>query len=178
MSDCAFHSELEAYHDGELAAESFDRFQKHLAGCAACSAELERLREFSIQISAASVADITPGELAGIHAAVDREIDEQDASLPLLRTAGMLAALAASVLIICGIWWLDTRPASNGTLATGTPAALAPEWEQMATTLQARPSPGVAHDSFFSPHYAATLDFMLNNLLTTEHKPWAKRNSF
>ena len=177
MADCEFHLHLSAYHDRELDAETSRRIESHLAVCPACLAELAGMRDLSTRISAAvdggRTGEIAPRESARIHLAVDRAGEDAPLSMPLLRTAGLLTALAASILIISGVWLLETRTA-QGDMAVRVPVgqsvALAPDWERVATTLRADPRAG--ENSMF---YA--IDWMLNNLVQTERKPWAKPNS-
>lgn len=192
MSDCDFQPLLAAYRDGELDGASRRRIEGHLTECPACAAELARLRALSAQIEAAAVTadlDAGPDAMARMHRAVDRAAAADDLdTLPLLRTAGLLAALAASVLIISGVWLLDLRHAAGTAAATGgggsgEVAAIPPDWERIATTLRAQPRPGVGDDSPFAPRYAAAIDWMLDSLLPppnprTEGKPWPEPRSF
>src|SRR5258706_4804707 len=104
MTECDFHPQLDAYHDRELNAEARQRFEEHLKECPTCSRELSAMRAISARIESALPHDIDATESSRIHAVVDRVADEQPESLPLLRTAGLLSALAASVLIIGGVW--------------------------------------------------------------------------
>ena len=188
MSDCNFQRLLVAYHDGEHDDCTQLRVEKHLADCPACAAELSELRELSARIEAATGDCVDREALARMHGAVDRVAATDAARLPLLRTAGLLGALAASVLIIAGVWLLDTRRdrAGPADLAAagraGDTVAIMPDWERVAMTLRAEPRPGIGADSPLSPHYAATIRWMLDGLLPaggrTEGKPWAEPKSF
>ncbi len=54
---------LEAYHDGELAGRRLHQVQSHLAQCAACRAELDRLQALSTLLQASPAAShLTPPE--------------------------------------------------------------------------------------------------------------------
>jgi predicted anti-sigma-YlaC factor YlaD len=54
---------LGAYHDGELRGRRAQQVEAHLAGCAACRAELESLRELSALLGESpAAADLTPSE--------------------------------------------------------------------------------------------------------------------
>jgi anti-sigma factor RsiW len=181
MKDCDFQPLLGPYHDGELDSPSVERVERHLPECPACAAELTLLRGMSTQIAAAPGTDIDPAESARLHSAIDRASNEADDIQPLFRTAGLLAALAASVLIVSGVWLLDTRGADLGARSAGqAPASMvvsAPEWERVAVTLRAEPRSGLTNDSVYAPRYASTVQWMLDGLIPTERKPWAKPKS-
>lgn len=54
---------LEAYHDGELDGRRLHQVESHLAQCAACRAELERLRALSTLLQTSpAVSRLTPPE--------------------------------------------------------------------------------------------------------------------
>lgn len=197
MSTCEFQLRVAALHDGELPPPAARLVRAHLAHCPSCAAELSALRGLSARITGeiAARADSDAPALAGMHRAVDRAAaamtDADLKTLPLLRTAGLLGALAASVLIIAGVWLLDAPPAPQladeagaGSATAGTLVAIPPDWERVATTLRAQPRPGVVgDDSPFAPHYAAAIDWMLDGLLPppaapNEVKPWSGPRSF
>jgi anti-sigma factor RsiW len=191
MADCPFQLRLDAYHDGELDAAERARVEAHLSTCATCAAELAEMRALSARIGTATASgEVSADESRGMHAAVRREAeqarDERERSMPLLRTAGMLSALAASVLIISGAWLMELRPAAK---APGQEArvALQPEWERVAMTLRADPRPELMDESRFadSPHYAAEIDWMLRGLDLSAagnaaggQRSWEKPGSF
>src|SRR2546430_873067 len=146
MVECPFQLRLDAYHDGELDAGERAGVEAHLAACPTCAAELAEMRALSARIgAAAAVGVIGSGESRGMHEAVRREAqevrDERERSIPLLRTAGMLSALAASVLIISGAWLMELRPVGGRTRTPGMQARveIQPEWERVAMTLRADP---------------------------------------
>lgn len=179
MSDCHSQLLIDAYHDRELDRESMAKVERHLTECTACTAHLASLRDLSARINvAAGSRGINQKETSRLHQAVtNAEHSSESDSLPLFRTMGLLGALAASVLIVCGVWLLDTKyPELNSALPGNASVALAPEWERVATTGYADPSPGLSGDTFFSPRYA--VDWMLDDLTVTERKPWAKPKSF
>ena len=178
MNECHFQLLIDAYHDRELDRESIAKVERHLTECTACTAYLASLRDLSARISvAAGSRGINQIESARLHQAVTNAGNDESDSLPLFRTRGLLGALAASVLIVCGVWLLDTKsPELNSALPGNASVALAPEWERVATTGYADPSPGLSGDTFFSPRYA--VDWMLDDLTVTERKPWAKPKSF
>src|SRR2546421_1803159 len=116
MIECDFQLQLDAYHDRELDAEARRRFEQHLKDCPTCPAELAAMRALSARIEAATPDDINGDESARIHEAVNQADDAQPVSFPL-RTAGLLSALAASVLIISGVWLMDLRGSANPNVA-------------------------------------------------------------
>ena len=179
MSECHFQILIGAYYDRELDREAAAKVEAHLAGCAICTGELAGMGDLSARIStAASWSGMDRAESARLHRAV-RDAGEEvsdSLSLPLFRTMGLLGALAASVLIVSGVWLLDMKSELNSSVTGGHPVALAPEWERVATTGYADPSPGLMGDTFFSPRYA--VDWMLDDLTLMEHKPWVKPKSF
>ena len=192
---CEFRAGVALLHDGELDAGDADLVRAHVARCATCAAELAELRELSARIAAdvSTLDDVDGTALAAMHRAVDRAAAFEDANLaplPLLRTAGLLGALAASVLIVAGIWLLDASRGSRPMGGIGNAGvrgdlvAIPPDWERVATTLRAQPRPGVVgDDSPFAPHYAAAIDWMLDGLLPppavpNEAKSWSAPRSF
>ena len=178
MSECNFQLLIDAFHDRELDREATAQVERHLTECEACKAQLASLRDLSARISvAAGSRGINHAETARLHQAVSNAGDLKSDSLPLFRTMGLLGALAASVLIVSGVWLLDTKSNELSSVSpNNAPVALAPEWERVATTGYADPSPGLLGDTFFSPRYA--VDWMLDDLTVTERKPWAKPKSF
>jgi hypothetical protein len=192
---CEFRVGVALLHDGELEPVDAAFVRAHAAHCPACAAELAALRELSARIAAdlSSLDEADDAPLVAMHRAVDRAARTERADLtplPLLRTAGLLGAMAASVLIVAGAWLLD---APRGSLPTGAATipgindqlvAIPPDWERIATTLRAQPRPGVVgDDSPFAPHYAAAIDWMLDGLLPppavpNEAKSWSGPRSF
>lgn len=134
MSDCQFHSRLDAYYDGELSAAEAEQITRHLSGCESCSAALARLRELSQAMARFQPASISQIELARLHRNLDRI---QDPSLLRLSTA--LATMAASVLII-SLTWITQAPA----IAPHPARAVSPDsdkpWYKMAMG-EPQPSP-------------------------------------
>ena len=188
MKDCDLQPLLGAYHDRELDAMDVAKIEDHLRACSRCTAELAALREISRRIASASLSasldELDPAESTRLHQAVHAIEGESD-NQPLYRIAGLFAALAASVLIVSGVWLLEIHPASQ--IAVQTPvvselngrAVTAPEWERVAMSLRADPRPLVTGNSlFFALRYSSTVDWMLNGLLPgrppKELKPWEK----
>ena len=178
MTECSFQLLIDAFHDRESDRDTTAKVERHFAECTVCAAYLASLRDLSARISiAAGSHGMNQTETARLHQAVTNAGHDESVSLPLFRTMGLLTALAASVLVVCGVWLLDTKsPDFNAALSGNASMALAPEWERVATTGYADPSPGLSGDTFFSPRYA--VDWMLDDLTVTERKPWAKPKSF
>ena len=167
MSDCQFQSRVEAYHDGELAAEGRRAVEEHVAACDACAAELAWLRSVSQSLGRRRGADVTPALLDRVHAAVDAagEESQRDAyPISLYRTAGALMAIAASVLIVSCVWLNELpAPAGPGNPAGGVAVAEAPAWERVALTLRADPLPsGLDGEAYLAD--ARLADWVLRGL--------------
>jgi anti-sigma factor RsiW len=195
MNDCPFQPLLSACHDGELDAAAQRRFKRHLTNCPACAAALGSLEDLSARIAAAVAAndlEDSSRALARMHRGLDHAaaahqsapVLAKPARGPILRFAAPFAAIAASILIIGGVWLLDTtRPTGaigpNALAETEAPetsvVAVAPDWERMATTLRADPRWEATADG---PHYADAIHWMLEGLKLTEETPWPLPKSF
>ena len=162
MADCRFQSRLNAFHDGELDEASARQFEMHLKSCATCPAELESLREVSRQFRQLPDTTISPARVSRIHAAVD----EANEPANILRLAGLLSGLAASVLIVATAWMFESPTPARAPrlLVIGNPPAA--EWEHVATTLEVRPLPQENWPAQRTPMLAdaRTADWMLRNL--------------
>jgi anti-sigma factor RsiW len=172
MQPCEFNSRLDAFHDHELDAEAAAQVAEHVKHCPTCAEALERLQRvsaiFSHDRDESAAMERSAADLLPIHAAVDREIAA--AAMPVdggfWRIAGMMGALAASVLIIASAWLLET-PAARPPL--GPVASTGPAWERVATTLDVDPLPQVNADplvdhSALADAHADVTDWMLANL--------------
>jgi len=118
MSECEYAQKLGAYHDGELPPAQAAEMEEHIASCAACAAELGRIRALSEMLKQVRQPQVPAATLRRLHRRVD--------SLPNLtihRLAEIAAAVAAAVLVTCSVL---LATASAGT----APAASLPEgWE-------------------------------------------------
>jgi anti-sigma factor RsiW len=104
---------LEAYHDGELNGRRLHLVESHLAQCAACRAELERLQAFSTLLQASPAASrLTPPErfVAQVSLRLPRHqahpLPDRAASIGWrLTPVGLLGAYAIlqAVFVIAGI---------------------------------------------------------------------------
>jgi anti-sigma factor RsiW len=99
MSDCQLTQQVAAYHDGELDAGRRGEMDRHLAQCPACAAELRQLRSMSRWFADAESPRLSQISVQRMHRRVEAAVDE-----PLVRTARILSALAAAVLIVGSIW--------------------------------------------------------------------------
>lgn len=74
---------LPRYHDGELSEEAARRVELHLAGCAACRAELAALREMSrLLAGAVEPLPAAAAEAAALWQAVQPRLGEQREPVP------------------------------------------------------------------------------------------------
>jgi anti-sigma factor RsiW len=150
MDVCEFNSRLDAFHDRELDATAAAAVAEHVRHCPACADALEQLQRVSTLFShdreESAAAEVSAAEILSIHAAVDRQIAGRSLSpvdRNFWRTAGMLSALAASVLIIASAWLWETPAARPH---SGAVASAGPAWERVATTLDVDPLPQVNAD--------------------------------
>jgi len=125
MNDCEQASRLGAYHDGEMSADCRTDFERHLAQCPICAAELERIRGLARLLGFLPLPQISQSALARMH----RKVDALP-STSIRRMAGALAAAAAMVLVVCTIGLARWSPAE------GAPIAM-PLWEAQAVAQQA-----------------------------------------
>jgi anti-sigma factor RsiW len=146
MSDCKYQQLLNAYHDGELDTQAHEDVHRHVQTCYLCRDQLGQIRRLSGLIRAAEANrqgdDIRPDELRRIHSAV-RQVEHDQ---PLMRIAGFMSAVAASLLIISAAWLAELpRPTS----IARTPAPLSidtPEWQQVALREYVPPVPFQTED--------------------------------
>jgi Putative zinc-finger len=122
------HWDVAAYALGVLDHGEIERYERHLAECASCAADLEYLLPASRLL-----ADVDP---VHIRAAVDTQL--MDRLLSAVRidrhrgrrrqrltiTVGTaLAAAAAAVVVLAGATWLDTVPTDEDINAALSPSA-------------------------------------------------------
>jgi anti-sigma factor RsiW len=125
MADCSYRSTVEAYHDGELDAARGAEFERHLASCQPCTAELAGLRKMSGVFAAAPVNRLSQIGLYRLHANLDLLTDRG-----LLWLARVMTGLAASVLVVGSIWLTRAKPAVP---VNGSVISLALQAEESAT---------------------------------------------
>ena len=159
MHDCQFKTRLSAYHDAELTAADIEAVNEHLPTCETCSAELATIRDVSSALAAYEPDPISQIELARLHRAIDR-VDDGN----VIRLAGKLAAVAASVLIIC-MAWMSQSPVGSPVAQHPDQQACPSDWTDLA--MGAPPeAPGVPTDlTSGAPHdTGVAIDFMLNGI--------------
>jgi anti-sigma factor RsiW len=183
MTDCPFQPQLDAYHDGELTPQAAQRLEEHLGACATCSAELRAMRDLSAQIRfAAGPESVEAGEARRLHASLERTAAQRQSESGVLLRMAAAFSVAASVLLVGGIWLLELTPHSPKRQQTQqTPQlVVSPEWERIALTRHVDPRPELLNqtpDFPISPSHLA-VNRMLDDLTPNEEMPWAKRDSF
>jgi hypothetical protein len=155
MADCSFHPQINAYHDGELDGATARLVSEHLSTCAACREELAVVEGISRLFVAKTHSQMLPLELARLHqrldGAADRGVGKRPAEMDFLRTAGMLSALAASIMVISGVWLAEFPSRHAAALSPGVAVVPAsdrislpaniPDWERTALRLRVEPLP-------------------------------------
>jgi len=170
MSDCPYKSRLHAYYDGQLAAEPSRQIREHIAGCQICAQELDELAKLSRALAMVQFGEMTPLELARLHRNLDVSTQRG-----ILRLAGALSAVAASVLII-SLAWLSQTPASRTVIGTVQgPTHSLEAWERLAmgeNVPAGAPNPGGLPDRGVAAAQAADrnlTNWMLDNLRKPNH---------
>jgi len=98
MSGCAYEPKVSAFYDGELPETERAAFEAHLAGCAICTAELERVQSLSDELRAARQPRLTEMDKARLRqtaAAEAGRLAKGDG-----RWARWLTAAAAAVFLV------------------------------------------------------------------------------
>jgi hypothetical protein len=141
-SQCPDSTRLSAYYDGELDDEARRVVELHVKGCPACAAELEKLHGVSQLFGSMQTQPLGDDELARLHGAVDQSTQAVNRSA--MRIAGFLMMAAASIMLICGAWLVETPGASHLRGGAGVQVRVPsmPEWERVAITLRTDPLPG------------------------------------
>lgn len=160
MTPCPFELRLEAFHDGELSPAERLGVEQHLAGCGECAAHLRWLESVSAALSPVVGGEITPAELAAVHAALEDVQAGEKRSV--FRAAVAVMSLAASILIVSLVWYLQL-PSLASPPRSGTQVAEIPAWERTAVTLRLDPLP-TELESEPSLADARLADWMLSGL--------------
>src|SRR5258708_6293157 len=119
MANCSFNDQLDAYHDGELDERRRRTLEIHLVGCGECAKRLAELQDIAEMFAAAPRPQISQIAMHRLHRSVDAAMEHG-----LLRFAGAVSGIAASVLLV-GSMWLSR--------ATDAPQA-APPWVEASTS--------------------------------------------
>jgi anti-sigma factor RsiW len=117
---------LHGYADGELDAANALRFEQHLAGCAGCAAELERLEALRQAIAQDAVRwPASPALRERVTAAIAREV-VRPSTLPAVPITAMLSGLLdyvrrwslvpALAVLAVGLFLVVSRPEPGQTL--------------------------------------------------------------
>ena len=133
--DCPQSPRAHAWCDGELDPQAARAFEAHWGECPVCQREVEQVRQLARLFDDARSRNISSDSMARLHEAIDQfgELDEQRRAAAILPMARVLLALAASVLIVAGVWTYDTPRANH----TGSAVVVqrwnaAPQWERWA----------------------------------------------
>jgi anti-sigma factor RsiW len=161
MSECPLFNLIPACHDGELDADKRQALLRHAETCPDCAAELAWLQSVSRTLTATGAPDITEPELVRLHEAV--ESADAAEGRGVLRIGGALAALAASIIVVSGVWISELGPAPAATRAPSVSVAEAPAWERVAVTLRVDLPASELNDEVFLAD-AGVADWMLNAL--------------
>jgi anti-sigma factor RsiW len=180
MNPCPFQLRVEAYHDGEIDAEERSAVEQHVATCPTCAADLAWMRGVSRSF-ATTPAGMTPAERGRLQDALkaamagegqtgadaDLEEGEEEAEsdpVSLYRTAGVLSAIAASILLL-SVVWLNELPSGTRKPVGGTAVAVGevPAWERVAINLRADPLPNTPGGEVYLAD-ARLADWMLQGL--------------
>lgn len=170
MNECRFQPLISAYYDEELDVNQAADIAGHLQGCPICAAELSLSRQMSAGIAKAVGQSLESKLAARIHAAIDRETEVKPArdSFMLLRTSKLLMAMAASVLIVSGVWLLELRSNSSMSPVDASSQSMAKlvsaDWEHYAMNPNSVPQIRGIEESVFSPRYARTVKMMRDGL--------------
>ena len=116
---CDQARQVHLLHDGELSPVEAQALEAHLAQCASCAAELDRLRGLSRQFDMLERPRLPQIVRQRIVATAEREQERS-----IMRLVNRFAAMAAS-LAIAGTVWSMTASASN-------PVPPPDSWEQAA----------------------------------------------
>ena len=98
---------LTEYLDGELPADDAAAVEEHTAGCGACRAELDALRQTAALLKSLPKADAPSGLAQNVTASLDREVaDHRRAALMRwMHVGGWLSAAAAVIIVIQLVPW-------------------------------------------------------------------------
>jgi len=99
MQRCKYSRQLSSYYDGELSYAEQAELRRHVQSCASCAKELEQLRKLSRLLKAAHAPSMPEAALSRLHGKIG-SVGE----VVVVRLAERLIAVAATVLVACGLW--------------------------------------------------------------------------
>ena len=115
---------LTEYLDGELPADDAAAVEEHTAGCGACRAELDALRQTAALLKSLPKADAPVGLAQNVTALLDREVVHRRAALMRwMHVGGWLSAAAAVIIVIQLLPWQPPRESA----APSRPVTVEPE---------------------------------------------------
>jgi anti-sigma factor RsiW len=132
MNCCQFQNDLYEYLDGALSPEARKAAEQHLSGCAACRVKLEEERQVAHVIGggfqrATESLELPPAVGHRVLAELARDVNparEEHGIVLLWRRLAWPLALAASLLLLAGVWvLLPHGPGRQGLLAQHRAAA-------------------------------------------------------
>ena len=102
---------LTEYLDGELPPEDAAAVEEHTAGCDACRAELDALRQTTALLQSLPKADAPAGLAENVTASLDREIaiHRRAALMRWMHVGGWMSAAAAIIIVIQLAPWQPPR---------------------------------------------------------------------
>jgi anti-sigma factor RsiW len=123
MTKCEHSRSVSAYHDDELPEAQRQFMASHISECLLCAYELKQLRSLSRLLTEANRPQLTAGAMKQMHQSVGKAREHL-----VMRTAEMLTAAAATILIICTAWiW------QGGDVSESVPPVPS-AWETVAVT--------------------------------------------
>ena len=112
MTSCDFEILIGPYHDQELEEDRAAEMAKHIVDCRSCAEHLAEVRRISGVINRIPLDPISGIERSRMYQLVD-QLPRRATESAIIRMAGSLAALAASVLLITSIWLMGTGGSRN-----------------------------------------------------------------
>src|ERR1700743_211642 len=110
MRTCSYGPTVDAYHDGELSPAERIAFEKHLAECPPCQADLAQTRMLAAVLAAAPKRGLAPSARQALF-----DLAPLIGERAYLRIAEWTTALAASVLIAASCWLMFANKGQSTT---------------------------------------------------------------
>lgn len=127
---CGFSRRLGALHDDELPSGAARAVRTHLAACGACQRQWMEIEQLSLLARQVASEGMSLAAMQRILGAID---EEPAGAYSILRLAGVLSALAASALVVGGVWLseLSDPPPAVRPVVIRHDAA---DWEKVASS--------------------------------------------